>query len=586
METAGKQIFSMQRYIQDLEVRLGELFGPALQKMVFDLVDQFKAMSNALDNMQKSGHLLSIMNGLRDTVGSVINPVVAFTKAVWDHRKEILLLAAAYASIRLGVTISGWVTAMNEWVAAQKVALAAMASYNAATGEMAMASTAATVATKGMAAGVAALGGPIGILIALLGTATVAFLMFRDKTSEDAKKAGANIEAETAALQKKIEKQKAYWALVASGASAADAAKGLRATADDDPGIKDLDAKYGALQARLMKNEADWNAAWIASHAKTGFLDGESMVSPQVLDLQRQMNDLLDKRQKFVELFNQAQHGSDLVEEHQMQSAKEHALAIQDQVKSAGDLYETNRRLYLLSRSRGGDGWAVGEARALPSEKTIRADLLAPAVEKTTFNFQKLEDTTTTLMRELRDAAESGDTFAIMGYTVATSAANAADALTRWSTNVDGLGVSWTTLGATVRNVIADMLRQMERVILQQQLMDPLLKWAGIAIGGISQPAAPSSGGVWFGGGSTSGLGGGGAGGYTGALFIAPPPSGGPPSGGNQTSIVVNVNTSTGETSSKSKAQGASDLGRQIEDAVNAVIIKNQRQGGLLARTA
>jgi hypothetical protein len=49
---------------------------------------------------------------------------------------------------------------------------------------------------------------------------------------------------------------------------------------------------------------------------------------------------------------------------------------------------------------------------------------------------------------------------------------------------------------------------------------------------------------------------------------------------------VVNVNTSTGETSSKSKAQGASDLGRQIEDAVNAVIIKNQRQGGLLARTA
>jgi hypothetical protein len=204
-------------------------------------------------------------------------------------------------------------------------------------------------------------------------------------------------------------------------------------------------------------------------------------------------------------------------------------------------------------------------------------------------------------MRELRDAAESGDTFAIMGYTVATSAANAADALTRWSTNVDGLGVSWTTLGATVRNVIADMLRQMERVILQQQLMGPLLKWAGIAIGGISQPAAPSSGGVWFGlggspsglggspsglGGSPSGLGGGGAGGYRGALSIAPPPSGGPPSGGNQTSIVVNVNTSTGETSSKSKAQGASDLGRQIEDAVNAVIIKNQRQGGLLARTA
>ena len=72
METAGKQIFSMQRYIQDLEVKLGAIFGPALQKMVFDFVDQLKRMSQALDAMQKSGQLLNLMNGLRDSIGSVV----------------------------------------------------------------------------------------------------------------------------------------------------------------------------------------------------------------------------------------------------------------------------------------------------------------------------------------------------------------------------------------------------------------------------------------------------------------------------------------------------------------------------------
>jgi hypothetical protein len=220
-------------------------------------------------------------------------------------------------------------------------------------------------------------------------------------------------------------------------------------------------------------------------------------------------------------------------------------------------------------------------------EKTVPSDILGgPKSTRDSLNFELVQSEEALRLADLKLRAQTGETWAIIGQTVVETSSYASDAIVRWSNNLDGLGVSWRTLGDTVRNVLADMIRQMEKVILQQQLMDPLLKWAGIAIGGISQPAAPSSGGVWFGGGSTSGLGGGGAGGYTGALFIAPPPSGGPPSGGNQTSIVVNVNTSTGETSSKSKAQGASDLGRQIEDAVNAVIIKNQRQGGLLARTA
>lgn len=47
-------------------------------------------------------------------------------------------------------------------------------------------------------------------------------------------------------------------------------------------------------------------------------------------------------------------------------------------------------------------------------------------------------------------------------------------------------------------------------------------------------------------------------------------------------SIVVNVGPGAADTPSKS-ATGGTALGQQIEAAVNAVLIKNQRSGGLLS---
>ena len=557
MDTAGKQIFSMQRYIEDLEVKLGSIFGPALQKMVFDLVDKLHLMSAALDDMQKSGQLLRLMNGLRDTIGSVVGPIFTLTKAIWDHRDAILLLAGAYAAVKLGITISGWTTAVQEWVAAQKIALAAMASYSAASGEMAVASTAATVATKGMTAAMAALGGPIGILIALLGAAAVAFMIFRDKTSEDARKSGKNIEEETAALNKKIQKQKEYWELVARGATPDQASKALRPTADDDPGIRDLDAKYGALQARLAEYGQQWNAAWMSAHAKTGFADGESLISPQVLDLQRQMNDLLAQRQKFVEAFNVAQHGSDLIEENQMKSARAVADATADAAKAAGDLYEINHRIY-----------GVDKVSALGRERTVPDSLLAPeAMKSETFHFQKLDDSLTALMKKMAQAADEGDAFAAMGYEIAASSGHASDAMASWISNTDGLGRSWTTLGNTVRNVLADMIRQMERAIIQQKLMDPLLQWAGTTLFRLGQPTPVASGA----GAGISAF----ASGFT---QMASPVSA-------KASIVVNVSSDTAaKATSQDAGKAGTDLAQMMEPVINAWAIKQSRSGGYFAR--
>jgi hypothetical protein len=172
----------------------------------------------------------------------------------------------------------------------------------------------------------------------------------------------------------------------------------------------------------------------------------------------------------------------------------------------------------------------------------------------------------------LKLRADAGSTWAIIGYTVTQNAGMASDKMVTWANNLDGVGRSWKTLGDTVKSVLRDMILQMQKAIIQQQLMDPFMKWAGLAIGGLGTGAASSGG--YTGGFSSGGL--------------DYPALGSAANAGSsvQSSIVVNVNSSTGETSSSTKATGATDLSRQIEDAVNAVIIKNQRQGGLLARTA
>ncbi len=50
MGTAGKQILSMQRYFDDIKVKAGEVFNPALTLMVEQLTQAFKDANHTLDN--------------------------------------------------------------------------------------------------------------------------------------------------------------------------------------------------------------------------------------------------------------------------------------------------------------------------------------------------------------------------------------------------------------------------------------------------------------------------------------------------------------------------------------------------------
>jgi len=93
----------------------------------------------------------------------------------------------------------------------------------------------------------------------------------------------------------------------------------------------------------------------------------------------------------------------------------------------------------------------------------------------------------------------------IISQVIDDSSQYATDALVSWMNNLDGVGRSWETLGQTVKNVIADMLIQMQRMIIQAPDNSPHKtvgvaveggagpRWAGAWVPGPAQPA-PTAG--------------------------------------------------------------------------------------------
>ena len=73
-----------------------------------------------------------------------------------------------------------------------------------------------------------------------------------------------------------------------------------------------------------------------------------------------------------------------------------------------------------------------------------------------------------------RFRADMGETWGIAAMVIRDSSQHATDAMHSWMLDLDGLGISWKTLGDTVRNVISGMLMDMSRMMMQKQVMEPL----------------------------------------------------------------------------------------------------------------
>lgn len=162
-------------------------------------------------------------------------------------------------------------------------------------------------------------------------------------------------------------------------------------------------------------------------------------------------------------------------------------------------------------------------------------------------------------------------TWDIISNAVMDSSRMASDELVAWMNNLDGVGRSWETLGDTVRAVLRDMIIQMQRAIVQQQLMDPLIRWGVTALGGM------------FAGSTTPTTGGTAGGGLNwGEVPIANPMGGSAPVNAQ---IAINITPGEGVTTEASSAAAAELAQRIARGEIRQWAAKEMLHGGVLARS-
>lgn len=186
MGTAGKQLRTMERYVENLRVSLGQTFGPALVVIVSALNDMFQRMADSIALAHASGDFKK----WQDTFVSVANAVIATVKVFWDLKEVIGAVLVGYMAMRAYVFVVGVWQSLQAAVAAAQVAMNA---YAYATGTVAATAGIADAAVMALNTTITAAGGPIAIAIGIIGALVGGYLLMRDSATEANKAALENI---------------------------------------------------------------------------------------------------------------------------------------------------------------------------------------------------------------------------------------------------------------------------------------------------------------------------------------------------------------------------------------------------------
>jgi hypothetical protein len=111
------------------------------------------------------------------------------------------------------------------------------------------------------------------------------------------------------------------------------------------------------------------------------------------------------------------------------------------------------------------------KAKDLNRLKDKGSDFIDPAAHK-----KEMADLSNDTMKKL---AEMGNGWAIFGTVIQNSSQKFTDALVGWINDVDNVGRSWVTLRETVKGALRDMLTEMQKMMIQKMVMEPLFNKVG-----------------------------------------------------------------------------------------------------------
>jgi hypothetical protein len=104
MGTAGKQLNSMTRYVEDLKVKMGNAFLEQFTNSVFGQADALKKLGAEMDRLASSGDVERFGHALATNIGT--GTAILKDSVVWlyQHRTAVEAIAGAYATWK----ISAW----------------------------------------------------------------------------------------------------------------------------------------------------------------------------------------------------------------------------------------------------------------------------------------------------------------------------------------------------------------------------------------------------------------------------------------------------------------------------------------------
>ena len=576
MGTAGKQVLSMKRYIEDLEVKAGAVFGPALKVMVDSLTDALKGSSEWFEkNAESAKQAATSFKLAAEQAKGLIGDIAGIGSGSKDLLGGVTLLEIGAEGLAL--VVGGLRDMVNTLVGLTQVSYGLISIIGRGVDEFAIRLTGirppawiekllSVSGTSAVSAGWENLKSPWG----QNGGVSQAYAGDNDGGAEQIKR---EVEAQKNAAEEENKRIKA-------------GAEARKKAAEEEKRL----ASHGSSDAlrkqktEMLRREVDaYNKNAIAAEraADAGIKDNLALqdfvasLQPARVEAEKMAQVAYDLGWALAdEIINQREY-NDL-----MGVAK-------TKFTDAGRASEEYKKS--LQQDANYLNNPTGE-----EEKRLNDMLKGGLIGIEIYNreMQKIR------VEQLRLKAESGNTWAIIGDTIGQNAGTATDAMVSWMNATDGLARTWDSLGDTFRNVISDMLIQMQKAIIQQQLMKPLMSGISAGIGTMGDGGGWSSFATAF----TGAWGGGKASGgsvYPGTTYLVG--ENGPellhmgsagsitPNGSLGQSInapitVIIQTDGTATTKGGESAQNMKALGNLVASKCREVIAIESRPNGLLAR--
>lgn len=107
MGTANKQLKSMERYTEELKLKLGDLGGGAFTAVIFEIVDGLKEWDKSLSALKESGDLASMSDDIQYGVLVALNDIKSVTVDIWNVLKEFGPIVTLFLGL-IVMAANGW----------------------------------------------------------------------------------------------------------------------------------------------------------------------------------------------------------------------------------------------------------------------------------------------------------------------------------------------------------------------------------------------------------------------------------------------------------------------------------------------